>query len=81
MSIDVSSGAAGETSVPRMLFQVPWAQHAALVAYGAGHFHLDETVEEYALAGDANRFLIAEPVERTSLPITVVLNWTAGLKQ
>ncbi|MCU1273366.1 MAG: Serine/threonine protein kinase [Bryobacterales bacterium] len=66
MSIDVSSGATGAISVPRVLFQVP--------------FQVNEGAEQYSVTGDGNKFLFAEPVERTSTPITVVLNWTEGLK-
>ena len=67
MSIDVSSATRGEVSAPRVLFEVP--------------FQVNEVAEQYSITGDGNKFLFAEPVERTSTPITVVLNWTAGLKQ
>jgi hypothetical protein len=35
---------------------------------------------QYAVSGDGRRFLISEPSGETP-PITVVLNWTAALKQ
>jgi hypothetical protein len=36
----------------------------------------------YAVATDGQRFLIGVPVgEESSPPITVILNWTAGLKK
>jgi len=67
MSIDVRSAKMGETSVPRMLFQVP--------------FQVDERGRQYSVSGDGDMFLFPEQVERTSPPITVVLNWTAALKR
>jgi hypothetical protein len=36
---------------------------------------------QYCVTGDGKRFLIAEPVEGSSKPLTVVQNWTAGLKK
>ncbi len=36
---------------------------------------------EYCVTGDGKRFLFGEPVEEDSKPLTVVQNWTAGLKQ
>lgn len=36
---------------------------------------------EYCVTGDGERFLFGEPVEEASKPLTVVQNWTAGLKQ
>ena len=35
----------------------------------------------YCVTGDGKRFLIGEPVEEDSKPLTVVQNWTAGLKR
>jgi hypothetical protein len=35
----------------------------------------------YCVTGDGKRFLIAEPVDEASKPLTVVHNWTAGLKR
>jgi Tol biopolymer transport system component/DNA-binding winged helix-turn-helix (wHTH) protein len=36
---------------------------------------------QYCVTGDGKRFLIGEPVEEGSKPLTVVHNWTAGLKR
>jgi serine/threonine protein kinase/Tol biopolymer transport system component len=36
---------------------------------------------QYDVTGDGQRFLINVPPERATIPITVVLNWTAGLKK
>ena len=36
---------------------------------------------QYAVARDGQRFLINSVEEDRSAPITVVLNWTAGLKK
>jgi hypothetical protein len=37
--------------------------------------------DQYCVTGDGRRFLFAEPVGDATKPITVVLNWTAGLKR
>ena len=40
------------------------------------------TTDRYAVTADGQRFLISTPIEESvSAPITVILNWTAGLKQ
>jgi len=36
---------------------------------------------EYDVTADGQRFLINLPTESTTVPITVVLNWAAGLKR
>jgi len=35
---------------------------------------------QYGVTADGQRFILGEPLE-TETPITVVLNWTAGLKR
>jgi hypothetical protein len=42
----------------------------------------NEVRRAYAPSGDGRRFLITRPVDDTAAePITVVLNWEAGLKK
>jgi len=52
---------------PRVLFQAP----VRVVA----------TQTEYAVTADGKRFIFREPVGENAAPITVVLNWAAGLKK
>jgi hypothetical protein len=40
------------------------------------------TTDHYAVTADGQRFLISTPVEEsTTVPITVILNWTADSKK
>jgi Tol biopolymer transport system component len=74
MAVPIERGAGFEAGRPQPLFELPpepgpWIQ-------GGG----DQRV--YAPAADGQRFLISRPIgEESSAPITVVLNWTAGLKK
>jgi hypothetical protein len=36
---------------------------------------------QYGVMADGKRFIFREPVGEANAPITVVLNWTAGLKR
>jgi Tol biopolymer transport system component len=66
MAVSVKEGGRFEVGTPRALFQTHLAK-----PYLCG---------EYAVARDGQRFLM--PIGRaTSVPFTVVMNWTAGLKQ
>ncbi len=68
MAVDVKLGSTFETSAPKTLFQTK------VVRY--------EAPNRYVVAGDGQRFLVNSPIEEVSqTPITVVLNWTAGLKK
>ena len=67
MSVDVKGGARLETGVPRILFQSP--------------VRMDNNGQQYSVTGNGKRFIFAEPVEESSKPFNVVLNWTAGLKR
>jgi Tol biopolymer transport system component len=68
MAVDVKIAATFETSAPKTLFQTQ------VVRY--------EAPNRYLVTGDGQRFLVNSPVEEVSqTPITVVLNWTAGLKK
>jgi serine/threonine protein kinase/Tol biopolymer transport system component len=67
MSVDIKSdGTSFETSIPRELFQ---SSMKAGFAYS------------YAVTADGQRFLISAPVgAAASAPMTIVLNWAAGVK-
>ncbi len=66
-TMDVKRGPRIETGVPRLLFQT--------------RLRPDHRFDQYAVAGQGQRFLVMEPVEGESRPITVTLNWTAGLRK
>jgi eukaryotic-like serine/threonine-protein kinase len=74
MAVPIKGGAAFDAGKPHELFELPpepptWIQGGA-----------DQRV--YAAAADGQRFLIAVPSgEGSATPITVVLNWDAGLKK
>ena len=66
MSVDVSAGSSFEASVPRLLFQTP--------------IIVNPVIDQYCVTGDGQRFLLATPVGEAE-PITVMLNWAAGLER
>jgi Tol biopolymer transport system component len=66
MVVEVKGGSTLQTGVPQFLFQSP--------------ANMNPVQSEYAVIGDGKKFLFREPVVETTAPITVVLNWTAGLK-
>jgi serine/threonine protein kinase len=57
-----------EIGTLRQLFQMPMANTGP-----AGH--------AYSVAPDGKRFLVAKEVQGASLPLTLVTDWTAGLKK
>jgi protease II len=65
--VEVTSGTALDGGVPRVLFQTP--------------VRVNRYQIEYCVTGDGKRFIFREPVGESSAPITVVLNWAAGLKR
>jgi Tol biopolymer transport system component len=65
MSVDVKCGARLVTGVPKVLFQVP--------------FPVDVRTIVYCVTENGNKFILGEPVDRNK-SLTVVLNWTTGLK-
>jgi len=67
MSVAVKGGTSIETGTPKALFQT-----TLRVASNKG---------QYAVSGDGNRFLFGEPVDEGNAPVTMVLNWAAGLKR
>ena len=63
------AGTGFEPGAPTRLFAVP------VIPYIVSR-------DTYAVSADGNRFLISRPAgETAATPITVVLNWTAGLKK
>jgi serine/threonine protein kinase/Tol biopolymer transport system component len=69
MALDVrSTGTTIETGAPKMLFQTP-----INVALGQ---------DKYDVTADGQKFLLLQPAEQTTVPpITVVVNWLAGLNK
>jgi dipeptidyl aminopeptidase/acylaminoacyl peptidase len=67
MVAEVKGGATLETSAPKELFPTP--------------LRPSPVIDQYAVLDDGRRFLIAEPLIEPPKPITVILNWTAALKQ
>jgi eukaryotic-like serine/threonine-protein kinase len=62
-------GASFDVSAVKPLFQPP-------------SIYVNGPLRQYDVSADGQRFLLAVPVEQAvSLPITVVLNWTAALKK
>lgn len=69
MAVEVSAvGGSFHVGIPKMLFET----HMTSPFYWTS----------YDVSADGRRFLIPVPVEQeTALPMTVVLNWMAGLKK
>jgi Tol biopolymer transport system component len=65
-AVDVRAGATLDTNPPHMLFR-------ARVA-------VNPNQGEYCVTGDGKRFIFREPTDAISAPVTIVLNWDAGLK-
>ena len=71
MSFELTDGSGFDRSAPRVLFQT----RTPRVPFPGFH-------SLYAVAPDGQRFLvITEPEGRSTSPITVVLDWAAGLKR
>jgi Tol biopolymer transport system component len=65
MSVAVNSAARLETTTPKPMFQTSLR---------------GSEEKKYWVTGDGNRFIVVEPLEDSTKPFTVVLNWTTGLK-
>ena len=54
----------------------------SLAHFKDAHFESQSAARtSFDVSGDGQRFLITVPVEGSSAPITVVMNWTADLKR
>jgi hypothetical protein len=70
MAVPVNAGATFEAGVPKPLFQT------IFVGAPTGGF------QHYAVSADGQRFLMNVPTgEGSASPITVILNWTAGIRK
>lgn len=68
MAVDITAGAKIDSGIPRELFDT--------------ELNVSRTIDQYDVTADGQRFLVLKPVsETTPTPITVVVNWTAGLKK
>ena len=65
MAIKTKLGDSLEMSNPESLFQAP--------------ISVNPMIDQYSVARDGQRFIFCAPVHSTEKPITVVVNWTAGL--
>jgi Tol biopolymer transport system component len=71
MSAEVKTAPQFEVGMPKLLFTAP-----------VGLNHNMEAGNHYAVSADGQRFLLTLPVQQSGpAPITVVLNWTAGLNK
>ncbi|MCC6366482.1 MAG: hypothetical protein IT165_23435 [Bryobacterales bacterium] len=71
MAVEIKTTPRFEQGIPKALFRTRIA--------GGGAFG---TFFHYSPAADGRRFLVnVAPADAVSAPITVVLNWTAGLKR
>jgi serine/threonine protein kinase/WD40 repeat protein len=71
MAVDVKEGAAFEAEVARPLFQIRRREHIS-----------SSDLFSYDVSADGQRFLVNTDVGETTSPLlTVVVNWTAGLKK
>jgi serine/threonine-protein kinase len=66
MAVDVNAGSTLSTGPPRALFQTG--------------IRTSGFVDQYCPASDGQRFFLADPVDQAPDAITVVVNWTAGVR-
>ena len=77
MAVVIKADSTFEPSVPKVLFETRrfgLAPGISIPPYGVSR-------NQYVVTADGQRFLINQGVGTSSAPITVVVNWTAGLKQ
>ena len=70
LAVTLKAGSALELGVPKVLFQTPITATSP-------------TIDQYTVTADGERFVVLAPVDGDApqSPITVILNWTAGLKK
>jgi eukaryotic-like serine/threonine-protein kinase len=66
-AVSVNAGSNVQSGAPRVLFQPP--------------VRVNPNQTEYCAIGDGKRFIFREPIDASAEPITVMLNWNAGLKR
>jgi len=66
---------------PPALFAYSKALFQTRVTVPAGPQSPDSSIHYYDVTADGNWFLMNLPLAEASPPITVVLNWTAGLRK
>ena len=72
MTVDVATAPVFRAGIPQALFQTNMTAVRRVAVNG----------RYWDVSPDGNRFLVVvQPQESSSAPITVVLNWTARLKQ
>lgn len=69
MAVSVTAGSDFKAGVPKALFQTPPSVSA------------DNVLGQWAPSPDGKRFLFLVPENQDTPPLTVVLNWQAGLKK
>ena len=72
MAVPVKGEPTLEVGTPTVLFEVRFIPQGSAVPYA---YH------QYDVTADGQRFLLNAPLENPTVPITVVLNWPAGLKK
>ena len=65
MSVELQPGSAMDAGSPRPLFQTA--------------VRIDPRLNQYAVTGDGQRFLVLESAEPSAPPMTLVVNWNTGL--
>lgn len=74
MAVSIPREPASGVGTPEALFEAPFSPSGTGVPYPATSFQYDVTA-------DGQRFLMRTPAADSTVPITVVLNWTAALKK
>jgi Tol biopolymer transport system component len=72
MAVPVTTGASAEVGTPAALFQTRLNTVGTLAP---------DNRQLYDVSSDGKRFLLMLPPEGAGPPLTVILNWTAGLKK
>jgi len=72
MALSIAAGSTIEAGTPKSLFDV----HLLPTGTGAPYAYY-----QYDVTRDGQRFLVNTPLSNATVPITVVLNWTAALKR
>ena len=71
MAVPIKAGSSLQPGTPQRLFEAPVSSNISS----------SYTRNQYVVTGDGQRFLINQPVGKTSFSaVTVVVDWTAALK-